>query len=794
MLLGIPMLKASAQVAVNTDNSLPDISSMLDVKSIDKGVLVPRMTTANRTAIGTPADGLLVYDTDTKTFWFFKTGTGWTQIAASGTGLTLPYIATVNDPSTQISITNDGDGTSLEGINNTTTSSVAAVRGMITSTAPGGFSSAVRGINNGTGGLGIGVWGSQNGSGWGVYGVTTSGLGVYGNSSGAGYGVYANSNTGTGLTAISNNGQAAYISIANNSNNNDVLTLANVGNGDVIAASTTGNGTGVFSSTGSGFAVHGATSEQTSAGIVGDNNGAGEAVVGRTTSDIAGAVVGRNDGGGYGVRGFIGTNTTGTGVGVFGQVGVNNSTGRAGRFQNTNDQNTGNTLEAVTNSLGDIPTGTEGTGAAGHFFIDNTNTVAPAIYAESNTIFGNFGAAGVYSKSSGTGGRAGLFYASNPAGNGHSLIALTDGNGNAIVANAGKDGNAVEANVDGAGAAVYGWVPTFATGQAGRFQNYNDANNTAVVRIENVSMAGNTVLVEGVGNGSAAAINATATGSSSNAIKGTVTTGANPYAIWGVSSAGGDAGHFNGDVDVVGTLSKTAGTFKIDHPQDPENKYLIHSFVESPDMMNVYNGNAVTNGSGTAVVTLPAYFEAENIDFKYQLTVIGQFAQAIVATEINNNQFEIKTDKPGVKVSWQVTGVRNDMYAQKYRIKDEVAKAPNERGYYLNPDAFGLPATKSIEYARGKMTKEDASPVTKSSRIPENANLKGHERIFSEGLIKKGESSTKTKNETTKPKDKKPLPSDSPATKKEKDNKKNPATPAELMQQQQNKTLAPVTK
>lgn len=413
-------------------------------------------------------------------------GATWAPANAGGGGsLTLPYTATENQAATLFSLTNDGDGTSVEGINNTTTSSVAAVRGIITNTAPGGFSSAVRGINNGTGGLGIGVWGSQNGSGWGVYGVTPNGLGVYGNSSANGYGVYANSNTGTGLQATSNNGIPASISIFNNANNNAVLNANTVGNGTVINVSTTGNGTGVFSSTGAGFAVHGITSEQTSAGIIGDNNGAGEAVVGRTTSDIAGAVVGRNDGGGYGVRGFIATNSSSTGVGVLGQVGLNNSTGRAGRFENFNQTNTdANILEVVSNSNGNIPDNTLGN--ASSFLLDNTNSVGAAVRAEVNTIFGNFGAAGVFGISSGTGGRAGLFYASNPSGNGASLIALTDGNGNAITANAGKDGNGVETNIDGAGTALYAWVPTFSEGRAGRFEIFNEDNENEVITVKTV--------------------------------------------------------------------------------------------------------------------------------------------------------------------------------------------------------------------------------------------------------------------------------------------------------------------
>ena len=152
------------------------------------------------------------------------------------------------------------------------------------------------------------------------------------------------------------------------------------------------------------------------------------------------------------------------------------------------------------------------------------------------------------------------------------------------------------------------------------------------------------------------------------------------------------AGYFNGNVHIAGTLSKAGGSFKIDHPQDPENKYLVHSFVESPDMMNVYNGNVVTDAGGFAVVEMPSYFEVLNIDFRYQLTVIGEFAQAIVKEEISGNRFTIRTDKPNVKVSWQVTGVRNDVWAQENRIEVEVTKGALEKGKYMHPELYGKSA------------------------------------------------------------------------------------------------------
>jgi hypothetical protein len=162
------------------------------------------------------------------------------------------------------------------------------------------------------------------------------------------------------------------------------------------------------------------------------------------------------------------------------------------------------------------------------------------------------------------------------------------------------------------------------------------------------------------------------------------------------NATNGLAGKFHGDVEITGNLSKGSGSFKIDHPLDPEYKYLSHSFVESPDMMNIYNGTVTTDAHGNAVVELPGYFGALNRDFRYQLTVIGKFAQAIVAEKIKDNRFRIKTDSPNVEVSWQVTGVRQDAYANQHRIPVEQDKPEQERGLYLYPEAFGKTQEKSV--------------------------------------------------------------------------------------------------
>jgi hypothetical protein len=136
-----------------------------------------------------------------------------------------------------------------------------------------------------------------------------------------------------------------------------------------------------------------------------------------------------------------------------------------------------------------------------------------------------------------------------------------------------------------------------------------------------------------------------------------------------------------GNLHVGGTLSKSSGTFRIDHPLDPDNKYLYHSFVESPDMKNIYDGIAVLDENGQATVTLPDWFEALNQDFRYQLTCVGGYAPVYVASEVSGNQFRVAGGRAGLKVSWQLTGIRHDAYANAHRVQVEVDKPASERGH-----------------------------------------------------------------------------------------------------------------
>jgi hypothetical protein len=171
------------------------------------------------------------------------------------------------------------------------------------------------------------------------------------------------------------------------------------------------------------------------------------------------------------------------------------------------------------------------------------------------------------------------------------------------------------------------------------------------------------------------------------------------YGVWGSANAPAQAGHFSGNVSVIGTLSKGGGSFKIDHPLDPANKYLYHSFVESPDMKNIYDGVAVLDESGEAWVELPAWFDPLNRDFRYQLTPIGAPGRDLyIAQEIRDNRFKIAGGTPGLKVSWMVTGIREDPYANAHRIPVEEDKPANEKGKYLHPTEWGQPTSSGIDY------------------------------------------------------------------------------------------------
>ncbi|MBV8902050.1 MAG: hypothetical protein JOZ22_00315 [Acidobacteriia bacterium] len=166
------------------------------------------------------------------------------------------------------------------------------------------------------------------------------------------------------------------------------------------------------------------------------------------------------------------------------------------------------------------------------------------------------------------------------------------------------------------------------------------------------------------------------------------TSGSGCTTVFSIDASGNATFH---NVTVNGTLTKPMGSFRIDHPLDPENKYLYHSFVESPDMKNIYDGVAILDEHGEATISLPDWFEALNQDFRYQLTCIGGYAPVYVASEVSGNQFRVAGGRPGLKVSWQLTGIRHDAYANAHRIQVEVDKPAAERDH-LTSSLSSVPA------------------------------------------------------------------------------------------------------
>ncbi len=175
--------------------------------------------------------------------------------------------------------------------------------------------------------------------------------------------------------------------------------------------------------------------------------------------------------------------------------------------------------------------------------------------------------------------------------------------------------------------------------------------------------------------------------------------------IYGENLFSGYAGYFVGNVGITGTCTGCTGpsSLQIDHPLDPAHKYLRHAGVASSDQLDLYSGNAVTDGRGFATVQMPRWFQALNRSFRYQLTVVGRAhweAKAAVWNEMRHNRFTIRTDQPQVKVSWLVTGIRQDRYANANPTQVIVPKPKADQGKYVHPELFGKPRSDVIGYQK----------------------------------------------------------------------------------------------
>lgn len=161
-------------------------------------------------------------------------------------------------------------------------------------------------------------------------------------------------------------------------------------------------------------------------------------------------------------------------------------------------------------------------------------------------------------------------------------------------------------------------------------------------------------------------------------------------------------------------------SFRIDHPLDPENKYLSHFCAEGPEPLNIYSGEIKTGANGYAIVELPDYFAEINRDPRIQLTVddVGEdFVMVKVVGGISGNTFRLRTSKPGVTVYWEVKAVRNDLYIQRYGAKDVTEKPARERGTYQHPELYDMPESRGISVVDSKLA-ETRPPQVPNARAP----------------------------------------------------------------------------
>lgn len=377
-----------------------------------------------------------------------------------------------------------------------------------------------------------------------------------------------------------------------------------------------------------------------------------------TASTSGVAVYGNATGGSgscYGVRGDC---NSGDGNGV---LGTNTATFGSAVY--------GNATASTTTTYGvyGVASSSSGTGVRGS-----------CTYSGTGTTYGLYGTAGS------TSGAAVYGNSSNGSGSCHGVegvTASTSANG-VLGTNTAAGGSAVYGHSTGTSGQGFGvngvaTASTFGVGVQGTGGGWGVIGNGGTYGVYALNGAGGGYGVFGDDGGFAAA-----------------------FAVFGQATGTGSyAGYFSGDLYVSGSITAGTKDFRIDHPLDPPNMWLVHSCVESPERTNVYSGTVTTDGNGEAEVRMPAYFEALNTDFRYQLTAIGGPAPGLhIKSEVRGNCFVIAGAGPGQRVSWQVTGVRQDAYSRANPLRVECEKRPTERGLFAFPAAHGQPAERGIDW------------------------------------------------------------------------------------------------
>ncbi|MBI4468525.1 MAG: hypothetical protein HY650_04290 [Acidobacteria bacterium] len=496
-----------------------------------------------------------------------------------------------------------------------------------------------------------GVQGEAEGGGIGVKGKSSSAAGVMGESSGSAPGVEGKGNPGV-------RGESTSGGVGVEGKGNPGLRGESTGGVGVegkgnpgLRGEGTGGGTGVVGESTTGRGVEGRSDSR--GGVVGISN-TSVGVTGESTS--SNGVQGKSDSG----VGVAGISTSSAGV-----IGESTS-GHGVEGRSTSD------------------TGVEGVSLSG-VGVEGRSQSHSGVEGESNSGIGVFGSS---QSASGVEGRSDN--RSGVSGTSPSWLGVrgesTDGYGvqgssqsSLGIGGFSKSGTGVQGRSD-SGYGLLG-ISTSSNGIQGESKSLRGVVGISEERSGVLGLGTNGVAVSGESTGSAGGFFTTGTRASYGIVAG---------CLEGVPSC--RAALLNGSLQTVGVKF-----FHIDHPLYPASKYLNHASVESSEIKNLYDGLAVLDGNGEAVVTLPEWFEALNKEFRYQLTAVGAAGPNLyVAEEVANNRFRIAGGTPGMKVLWQVTGNRQDAYAKANPMEVEENKSDAERGHYLNPELFGQPKEKNI--------------------------------------------------------------------------------------------------
>jgi hypothetical protein len=298
-----------------------------------------------------------------------------------------------------------------------------------------------------------------------------------------------------------------------------------------------------------------------------------------------------------------------------------------------------------------------GNGRAGHFQIQNTGNDSAALCVTTNGL-----------------GRAGYFEINRVNNNNNALYAVTNG----------TFSHAVYGKHSGAGNSGFLGSDTW-----GAYGEHDSSGNWGTLGSANTGIYGQSYSLIGVYGHSQTA----------SGVYGLSTSG---HGVHGQSGTG-DAGYFDGDVTVIGTLSKGSGSFVIDHPLDPENRLLRHNFVESPENLLIYRGKAQLDASGEVVVEMPDYFEVltREDEATIHLTSVGR--PFLTGYEWNSNRAGFRVfGEPNRKVAWMVMADRDDPVIHQLARPVEEDKGPDnklcDRGELLYPEAYGYPESMGKDY------------------------------------------------------------------------------------------------